>query len=146
MLQSVLSPTHFSHTTLLRPFEIKWEVYFSAEVCSFVIIVDYVSAYIYVYILLYHGYTAETRNHYSPKVSEPLAALIFLFSFWACKSRRKGTIDTTCELVSSFNLEPANLVPLNGSVAFLWHSYSSPWISRHQRTRIKKPSFFYRGS
>ena len=34
-----------------NPFENKvWEVYFSKEVCSFVIIVDYVSAYIYIYV------------------------------------------------------------------------------------------------
>ena len=49
MLQSVPSPTHLSHTTLSQPFrnpfENKmWEVYFSKELCSFVIIVDYVSA------------------------------------------------------------------------------------------------------
>ena len=45
MLQSVQSPTHLSHTTLSRPFsnpfENKvWQVYFSKELCSFVIIVD----------------------------------------------------------------------------------------------------------
>ena len=45
MLQSVPSPTHLSHITNINPFENKvWEVYFSKEVCSFVIIVYYVSA------------------------------------------------------------------------------------------------------
>ena len=35
----VQSPTHLSHITLSQPFGIKWEVYFSEEVCSPVIIV-----------------------------------------------------------------------------------------------------------
>ena len=46
----VQSPTHLSHITLLQPFQIKWEVYFSKELC-FVChyCVDYVSACVYVY-------------------------------------------------------------------------------------------------
>ena len=61
------SPNHLSHITNINPFENKvWEVYFYKEVCSFVIIVDYVSAcicirivvswlyniYIYIYIYI----------------------------------------------------------------------------------------------
>ena len=40
-----LSSTYLSHITNINPFAHKvWEVYFYKEVCSFVIIVDYVSA------------------------------------------------------------------------------------------------------
>ena len=51
MWQFVLSPTELSHITNINPFatlsRIKCERYFfSKEVCSFIIIVDYVSAYI----------------------------------------------------------------------------------------------------
>ena len=50
---SVQSPTHLSHTIL----SIKWEVYFSKELC-FVrhYCVDYVSACICVWLYMYHGY------------------------------------------------------------------------------------------
>ena len=47
------SPSHLSHITNISPFENKvWEVHFSKEVCSFVIIVDYVSAYICIRIVV----------------------------------------------------------------------------------------------
>ncbi len=53
------SPTNFSHTTNINPFKNKvWEIYFYKEVCSFVrslkfvIIVDYVSAYICICICI----------------------------------------------------------------------------------------------
>ena len=51
------SQTHLSHIILSQPFrnpfENKvWEVYFSKEVCSFVIIVNYVSAYICIRIVV----------------------------------------------------------------------------------------------
>ena len=56
MWQSVLSPTPLSHITNIDPFatlsRIKCERHiFSKEVSSFVIIVDYVSAYTYSYIM-----------------------------------------------------------------------------------------------
>ena len=59
MWQSVPSPTHLSHITNINPFatlsRIKCERYiFYKEVCSFVIIVDYVSEYIYIRIVVYN--------------------------------------------------------------------------------------------
>ena len=64
MLQSVQSPTHLSHTTLWNKV---WEVYFSKEVCSFIIIVDYVSACICVYLYMYYGYATKIGRHISLK-------------------------------------------------------------------------------
>ena len=53
MLQSVQSPTQLSYTTLSQHFRIKCERYFfSKEMCSFVIIVDHVSAYICIRIVV----------------------------------------------------------------------------------------------
>ena len=52
MLQSVQSPTHLSYTTLSQPFRIKYERYiFSKEVCSFVIVIDFVSACICIIVI-----------------------------------------------------------------------------------------------
>ena len=48
MLLSVQSPTHLSHTTHSNK---EWEVYFS-KVCSFIIIVDYVSSCICIRIVV----------------------------------------------------------------------------------------------
>ena len=45
----VQSPNHLSHKTLLQPFRIKWEVYFSKEPCSFDIIVLTIFLHVYVY-------------------------------------------------------------------------------------------------
>ena len=77
MLLSVQSPTHLSHITLSQPFcnpfENKvWEVYFSKEVRSFVIIVDYVSACICICIVVSWLYN---NNKLLNRQSE----LIFLF-------------------------------------------------------------------
>ena len=61
MWQSVSSSTHLSHITHINPFANKmWEVYFSKEVCSFVITVDYVSACICIHIVLSWLYNSET--------------------------------------------------------------------------------------
>ena len=63
MLQSVPSPTHLSNTTFSQPFATLsnkvWEVYFSKEVCSFVIIVDYVSVYSCICIMWLYSIISE---------------------------------------------------------------------------------------
>ena len=57
------SPTHLLHATNINPFENKvWEIYFYKEVCSFIqviIIVDYVSAYICIHVVVLQLY----NNH-----------------------------------------------------------------------------------
>ena len=66
-----------SHTQPFRnPFENKvWEVYFSKEVCSFVIIVDYVSAYICIRIVV--------SRLYNPILVQELSfVLSILLNFW----------------------------------------------------------------
>ena len=55
--------THNQHQPFRNPFENKvWEVYFSKEVCSFVIIVDYVSACICIYIVVSWLYNIGTEK------------------------------------------------------------------------------------
>ena len=46
----VQPPTHLSHINLSQPFQIKWEVYFSKEVCPLVIIVLTMLLHAYEYI------------------------------------------------------------------------------------------------
>ena len=48
----VQSPTHLSHITLSQPFRVKWEVYFSKEPCSFIIIVLTMFPHVYVYMCI----------------------------------------------------------------------------------------------
>ena len=67
LLQSVQSPSHLSPRPFRNPFATisnkVWEVYFSKEVCSFVIIVDFVSACICVWLYMYYGHaTLETEE------------------------------------------------------------------------------------
>ena len=64
------SPTHLSHITNINPFANKvWEVYFSKEVCSFIIIVDYVSECICICIVVSWLYNT-TSIHLTDK-NEP---------------------------------------------------------------------------
>ena len=51
----VQSPTHLLHITLSQPFRIKWEVYFSKEVCSFVIIE--LTMFPHVCVYMYYAYS-----------------------------------------------------------------------------------------
>ena len=57
---SVQSPTHLSHSKTFRnpfePFRIKWEVYFSKELCPLVLIVSLLCFCMYMCIVG-HGYT-----------------------------------------------------------------------------------------
>ena len=55
--------THDQYQPFHDPFKNKvWEVYFSKEVCSFVIIVDYVSTHSYICIVALCGYTTITEQ------------------------------------------------------------------------------------
>ena len=66
--------THNQHQPFRNPFENKeWEVYFSKEVCSFVIIVDYVSAWKY-------RRTVVLRLYNTVKLFQVLLTLIVLIS------------------------------------------------------------------
>ena len=58
------SHTQPFHNPFHNPFENKvWEVYFSKEVCSFVIIVDYVSACICIRIVASRLYNTKSINY-----------------------------------------------------------------------------------
>ena len=64
MLQSVQYPTHLTHTILSQPFRIKCERYiFSKEVCSFVI-VDFVSVFIRIRIVVSRLYNILAKAFY----------------------------------------------------------------------------------
>ena len=66
MLQSVPSPTHLSHTTLSQPFRIKCERYIFLKKCVRSSLLLIIFPHVYVYVLLYHGYTTGVCVCHSP--------------------------------------------------------------------------------
>ena len=100
MWQSVPSPTHHSHLTYINPFatlsKIKCERYiFSKEVCSFVIIVDYVSVYSGICIMWLYStnilcfidcvYNVSARKTEQPRIS--LKVIDWLIDFNGISTR-----------------------------------------------------------
>ena len=61
MLQSVQSPTLLSHTTLSQPFRIKSERYIFPKKCVRSSLLLIMFPHVYVYVLLYHGYTTYSN-------------------------------------------------------------------------------------
>ena len=75
--------THNQYQPFLNPFENKvWEVYFSKEVCSFVIIVDYVSACICIRIVVSWLYNTRKLPHF---------LFIYIVVYWTTRQTTKDS-------------------------------------------------------
>ena len=129
MLQSVPSPTHLSHTILLQPFHNPFEnkvreVYFSKVCSSFVINVDYGSAYICIRIVVSRLYNrCRCIGCWGWMIDVPVCAVLW---FTRCVSMWLWSVGT---IPSSVSLMDWKLQMLVAEAVMSWFVQSlANWV------------------